>query len=291
MTIDAATDYSLAHYLLATEGIALIRTWYADEDGRSARLIEEVADICRSADKPPYSDSISVQSAAPVAGYTIWAPTYDTENQTNPLIPLEAVVLDELLKPAGSPGARALDAACGTGRQAPRLLSLGYEVTGTDATHAMLEVARRRNPEATYLEGDVRALPVPDGHFDLVLTTLALTHVSELEKVVEEFARVLRPGGRAVIVDVHPVQVLLGSQVVVGEPGESRAVRNYTHLASRYLAAFAANGLTVRDCREPLFTEESVAELPAAEYIPEANRAAFLGTPALIVWDVEKEEH
>src|SRR3982074_1276073 len=127
MTIDASTDYSLAHYLLATEGIALIRMWYADEAGRSARLIEEVADICRSADKPPYSDSISVQSAAPVTGYTIWAPPYDVENQTNPLIPLEAFVLDELLRPAGVRGARALDAACGTGRQAPRLLSLGYE--------------------------------------------------------------------------------------------------------------------------------------------------------------------
>ena len=59
-------------------------------------------------------------------------------------------------------------------------------------------------------------------------------------------------------------------------------------LASSYLDAFRLAGLYVTDCREPLFADETVADLPAAAYIAEANRAAFVGTPALIIWDVRK---
>src|ERR1700722_18814116 len=73
------------------------------------------------------------------------------------------------------PGSRILDAPCGHGRIARRLAAAGMEVTGVDITPAYLEQARadpQLAPNAvTYLEGDVRALPVA-GPFDAVVCWL-----------------------------------------------------------------------------------------------------------------------
>jgi ubiquinone/menaquinone biosynthesis C-methylase UbiE len=285
--MSATTEFTLAHYLLATEGVALMRSWCQDDQGQSRQFINEIAEICHELGRAPYTDAIRLVEQPPVAGYTAWAPTYDADNRANPLIELESEALDALLAPVS--GGHALDAACGTGRQAGRLLRLGYQVTGVDATPAMLDVARRHHPQARHLEGDLRAIPLPDAEFDLVLCTLALTHIAELDQVMAEFSRVTRPGGRVVVIDVHPIQVLLGSHVTVSELSDSAAVvRNCTHYASRYLAAFKAAGLIIESCAEPVFTERSVAILRAAEHIADANRAAFLGTPALFVWDVRK---
>jgi SAM-dependent methyltransferase len=58
-----------------------------------------------------------------------------------------------------APGARILDAGCGTGRVAIRLAELGYDVTGVDVDTSMLDVARRHAPEMTWLHGDLADLP------------------------------------------------------------------------------------------------------------------------------------
>lgn len=283
-------QFPLSHYLLATEGIALIRSWALDDESRSRQFLGEVADICSRLDEPPLADALASSEGSVVTGYTAWAPSYDEENRHNPLVRLETDVLDQLLHPPTSPG-HALDAACGTGRQSGWLQALGHAVTGVDTTPAMLEVARRTHPQVRYLEGDLRALPVDDGSFDLVVATLAVTHVTELDQVISEFARVLVPGGQAVIVDVHPVQVLLGAHVMVASttaaPGIT--VRNHMHLPSRYLAEFKRVGLRVEQCLEPPFDEKAAAELPAAPHFPEANRAAFVGTPALLAWSLRKD--
>jgi len=281
-----AKEFKLAHYLLATEGIALMRTWYLDDHDYGTTLLREVEEICRGIDQPPYTDVLTVDECPAVPGYTAWASRYDADNDDNPLISLEATVLDAMLSSCDN--GRALDAACGTGRQEARLASLGYEVVGVDATHAMLDVARRNHPGTQYVQGDLRSLPAADAEFNLVLCTLALTHVAELDQVIAEFARVTRPGGQVVIVDVHPVQVLLGSHVPVTTQAAVAAVRNNMHLTSRYLAAFDACGLKVERCEEPVFTAAEAAKLPAADYIGEANRIAFAGTPALLAWKLRK---
>lgn len=281
------TVFPMAHYLLATEGVALMRSWYLDDEQMSARLIAEVAEISAAVHEGRYAEPVAVTEQPVVTGYTAWARTYDSDNSTSPLITLESTALDDLIEPGH--GRRALDAACGTGRQEHRLLNLGYEVTGVDVTPAMLDMARRNHPDVTYLHGDLRSLPVSDSYFDLVLSTLAITHVPELEQVVAELARVTRPNGTIVTIDVHPVQILLGAHATVPEPtGGITAVRNSMHLPSRYLAAFGRHGLTVQTCREPLYTEELAAQLPAAPHIPAANRIAFSHTPALLIWVLRK---
>jgi SAM-dependent methyltransferase len=105
------------------------------------------------------------------------------------------------------PGARILDAPCGHGRIARRLAAAGMEVTGIDLTPTYLEQARAdaTAPTVTYLEGDIRSLPV-DGPFDAVvcwLNSFGYYDDADCHRVLAEFHRVLRPGGKVAIDTMH----------------------------------------------------------------------------------------
>jgi SAM-dependent methyltransferase len=108
-----------------------------------------------------------------------------------------------------SPGARVLDAPCGHGRISRRLAAAGLEVTGVDLTPAYLAQARAdtrgRAHAVTYLEGDIRSLPV-DGPFDAVvcwLNSFGYYDDADCHRVLSEFHRVLRPGGQVAIDTMH----------------------------------------------------------------------------------------
>lgn len=98
------------------------------------------------------------------------------------------------------PGA-VLDAGMGGGRLAAELAQRGWKVTGIDSSARMVELARRRLPQLgdRLLEADLAALPFGDESFDAVVATGALEYVGDLAQGLAELARVLRPGGEAVL--------------------------------------------------------------------------------------------
>lgn len=108
----------------------------------------------------------------------------------------EAAFCAALLKP----GARILDAGCGTGRVAIRLAELGHHCTGVDVDRSMLAVARRNAPALEWLHGDLAhldALGLEPG-FDLVLAAgnvIPLLASGTEPAVTRQLAAVLRPGG------------------------------------------------------------------------------------------------
>lgn len=100
------------------------------------------------------------------------------------------------LEPAGL---RALDIGCGGGFLAEEFARLGCQVVGVDPSTVSIETARR-HATATDLDVDYRVgsgerLPVADGEFDLAYCCDVLEHVSDLDAVISETARALRPEG------------------------------------------------------------------------------------------------
>ena len=97
-----------------------------------------------------------------------------------------------------------LEVAVGTGRNLP---FYGEEVrlTGIDLSRAMLEIARKKADElrmdADLREGDAQELPFPDASFDAVVCTLGLCNIPDDRRAVAEMKRVLRPGGRLLLLD------------------------------------------------------------------------------------------
>jgi ubiquinone/menaquinone biosynthesis C-methylase UbiE len=217
-------------------------------------------------------------------GYRRWATTYDDPG--NALIMAEQPAVWEVLDAVGA--GSAIDAACGTGRHTRHLVELGHRVTGIDQSSAMLARARRRVPEAAFEHADLRAVPADDDSFDLALCALALEHFADLTEPLVELARVVRSGGSVVLSESHPaLRAIGGGPFFRDATGASGVVRTHPHLYSDYLEAFVAAGLDVRHCREVRFGPQEVAlQAPTADLYPEAATGAFLGFPAVIVWDL-----
>jgi ubiquinone/menaquinone biosynthesis C-methylase UbiE len=99
-----------------------------------------------------------------------------------------------------------LDAGMGPGRLVVELDHRGWEVSGTDVAEEMVTRARARLPEAAdrLLHARIEALPFADAGFDAVVATGVLEYVDDLPAAVSELARVLRPGGRAVVSAPNP---------------------------------------------------------------------------------------
>ena len=99
----------------------------------------------------------------------------------------------------------ALDVGCGTGFLAFELAARGHRVTGIDFAPAMLVEARRKATERgvaiTFEEGDAEQLRFKPASFDLLMSRHLLWTLAHPELAIDEWVRVLRPGGRLVIVD------------------------------------------------------------------------------------------
>jgi demethylmenaquinone methyltransferase/2-methoxy-6-polyprenyl-1,4-benzoquinol methylase len=104
------------------------------------------------------------------------------------------------------PGSKALDVATGTGDLAIELASRGAEVTGSDFSPGMLDVARRKAPELRWEEGNALELPYGDATFDAATVGFGARNFSDLERGLGEMARVVRPGGRVVVLEITTPQ-------------------------------------------------------------------------------------
>jgi ArsR family transcriptional regulator len=103
-------------------------------------------------------------------------------------------------------GMRVIDVGTGTGALLPALAGAAAEVMAVDQSERLLARARRRCRDAgcdnvRFQQADVRALPFADRSFDAAYSSMVLHHVPEPAAAVAELARVVRPGGRVVIVE------------------------------------------------------------------------------------------
>jgi len=272
----------LRESLLGIEGLALMRQLLEGDDQAARARIEEVRWILDPARDADFGETTEVAELGVVDLYREWAASYDASSR--PVRAIEQPVVWSIFEQL--PPGRALDAACGTGRHARRLVDLGHRVVGIDSSPEMLDRARQLVAEAGFEVGDLCKLPVETASMDLAVCALALDHAPTLLEPLAELARTVRPGGTVVVSDVHPViSVMSGVAHVKFADGVRGFVRNHNHLHGEYLHAFAEVGLDVHRCFEPLYGEAEFAlKKTAMHFIPEATKAAYLGLPGALVW-------
>ncbi len=185
----------------------------------------------------PSSDSIRSQFGAAASSYAVSA-----VHASGPDLPL--VVDAAALKP----GERAIDLGCGAGHTAFALAAHADSVAAVDLTPAMLEVAaglakERHLGNVTFHEADVVKLPFDDASFDVAACRYCAHHFDDPAGALREAVRVLRPGGRFVLVDsVAPEDPALDTFVNVFEFLRDRShVRDWR--ASEWVRMMAAAGL------------------------------------------------
>ena len=193
----------------------------------------------------------------------------------------DAAVLDAVGPCAGL---RVLDAGCGEGYLSRRLSALGADVTGVDAAQALVDAASSHpSPGAVFTRASVDDLPVEDARFDVVVCNHLFSHLRDPAGAIAEFGRVLKSGGRLVLLTLHPCFYVENS-----EQGALDSVPAAQYFASRgidqrfqvdglespspitswlrplefYAGTLRDAGFVIADLREPHPTEEQIKDDP-----------------------------
>ena len=108
---------------------------------------------------------------------------------------------------AGATGLKVLEIGCGLGTDGAQFAEAGADYTGVDLTEAAVELARTRfelfGVKGKFRTADAENLDFSDGSFDLVYSHGVLHHTPDTQKAINEVQRVLRPGGRAMVMLYH----------------------------------------------------------------------------------------
>ncbi len=199
-------------------------------------------------------------------------------------------------------GLRVLDLACGNGYLSRRFARQGADVTGVDATAAIVERARAREAQEplgiTYHVADAAHLAMlTDGTCDLVVCNMALMDIENAAGAIQEVARVLRPQGRFVaslahpcfdkvntsgwaIERIYPITTIWRKMSHYRElatadfpwlrvPGQTTYTRAYHRPLSWYFRTLRASGFVIAAFEEPEPTEEFLASSPQGPWIAE----------------------
>ena len=140
-----------------------------------------------------------------------------------------------------------LEVAVGTGRNLP-FYPKDARLTGIELSPKMLAIARQRarelDIEADLRAGDAQNLPFPDASFDTVVATLALCTIPDDGRAVAEAARILRPGGRLLLLE-HVRSPLLPVRLLQGILNPLSVLLEHDHLLREPLHHIEDAGLLV----------------------------------------------
>jgi ubiquinone/menaquinone biosynthesis C-methylase UbiE len=195
---------------------------------------------------PEGKPSLSAHEGDVKAAYDRWATVYDSDR--NPTRDLNALALRRQGFDLRS--GVVLEVGCGTGLNTAWLAERAHRVIGVDFSRGMLAGARRRISSANvrFVTADVTEPWSFQGRtFDLVLANLVLEHVQDLGHVFAEAWRVLRPGGRFYIGELHPYKQLQGSQAryQAADSGSEVLVPAFAHTVAEFVNGAIRTGFAV----------------------------------------------
>lgn len=163
-------------------------------------------------------------------------------------------------------GHRVLDAGCGPGRHSKKLIAKGAHVTGIDVSQEMVNIAREYcEGRGEFFTANFEQARFKRASFDLVIASLSLMYSRDINPVIKNFSRWLKPRGRFIFSIYHPVrffQKISGfdfskrKKVWIHLQGCDVTVFNYYHPLESYFNSLQENGFDVRRLIEPVLSRK-----------------------------------
>ncbi len=180
----------------------------------------------------------------PAEGYNLWAGEYDNQ-PGNLMLALDEEVFSSLFHELDPAGKIMADVGCGTGRHWKKILEKKPSMlTGFDVSSGMLFILKEKFPQAeTRLLKDDTLPGMADDSVDILISTLTIAHIAGLEKTLQEWSRVLKPGGHMIITDYHPATLAKGGKRTFQHKGKTISLVNHVHSIEKILQLARQLGL------------------------------------------------
>ena len=181
--------------------------------------------------------SVWQRYTAPRKAYDHWAAAYDNQ-PNNLMLHLDEQVTGELIAGLVLTSPVIADIGCGTGRHWNKLQAMKPKrLLGFDVSQGMLDALLEKYPGAETFRVDSIALKAMGNEScDLVISTLVIAHIDHLEEALEEWHRVLKPGGDLLITDFHPDALAAGAKRSFGFEGRQIHIKNFVHPISKIVS-------------------------------------------------------
>ena len=169
--------------------------------------------------------------------YNNWALNYDNQPD-NLILTLDEILVSEIFSETDFNSKTVVDIGCGTGRHWQKIFSCKPErLLGFDVSSGMLDILNKKFPYAkTFLLHNNNLKNLKDNSVDIVISTLTVAHIKNIEKAMHEWARVLNPGGDMIITDFHPDTLAKGGKRTFTFNNETVTIKNYVHSIKKLTA-------------------------------------------------------
>jgi ubiquinone/menaquinone biosynthesis C-methylase UbiE len=189
-------------------------------------------------------EKINIQQA-----YSVWSSTYDVDR--NLTRDLDRLVTENILAPFRF--SSIVEIGCGTGKNTSFLTGIGDKILALDFSEGMLEQARAkvRSGQVTFARADLTmSWPCPDHAADLVSCNLVLEHIRDLDFIFAQAARVLAPGGRFFVCELHPFRQYQGSKANFQRDEQKTEIPAFVHHLSDFWHAGERSGFALESLHE-----------------------------------------
>lgn len=191
--------------------------------------------------------------------YKSWSEQYDSNrNRTRDL---EAISLRETL--AEIKFEHCLEIGCGTGKNTAWLITRGQKITAIDLSKEMLSIARNKisHDNVKFLVTDINEEWTFTDKFDLVVCSLVLEHIENLDRIFRLISAHLTKTGTLYIGELHPFKQYSGSKASYETENGKQTVTCFTHHISEFTGLAKKYGLTIAEVKE-YFDDGDITSLP-----------------------------
>jgi ubiquinone/menaquinone biosynthesis C-methylase UbiE len=225
---------------------------------------------------------------APEKAYNLWAFNYDNQ-PGNLMLDLDEKMFAGFLAETKIEYSVVADIGCGTGRHWRQIADKHpARLIGFDVSDGMLTMLQKKFSNAeVYRLTDNKLKVLADHSCDVIISTLAMAHIKNIEEALEEWNRVLKPGGEMIITDYHPETLERGGSRTFKVNNRLMAVKSYVHPVEKIKAIARQLGLM-----ELRFSEKEIDE-SVKHYYEQQNAIAvyerFKGVPVIYGIHLKKE--
>ena len=183
--------------------------------------------------------------------YDLWSENYDSQ-PGNLMLDLDEILFSQLLNNLDLKNKHVADIGCGTGRHWAKILKKDpASLIGFDVSPGMLYKLNEKFPGAqTQVIADNNFSAIEDGSYDVIISTLTVAHIENIESALEAWSRILKYNGDIIITDFHPDALSFGGKRTFRHRKTQIAVQNFVHSTIAVRKILSRNNFHVVDEEE-----------------------------------------